>query len=69
MDLYKIVLFDDGNDTYKQYVNIWKGIINYKYVGKISLQNVKNPEIIINSISEWKCIKLYKELGSSDIVT
>ena len=56
MDYYEIRVFDDGNDEFKSYENVW---IQYDfYLGKISLQNVKQPEIKIKSISAWKCIKL-----------
>ena len=44
--------FDDGNDFYRQYPNNWK--IFGKWRGKIALFNKTNPEIIINSISDWK---------------
>ena len=60
MDYYELRVFDDGNDKFKVYENVW---VQYDfYLGKISLQNVKNPKIQIKSISAWKCIKIkYKE--------
>ena len=55
--MYKIWVFDDGNDIYKLYENIWEMYADTGR-GKFSLRNVKNPTIEIKSISQWKCINL-----------
>jgi hypothetical protein len=56
-DIYKVYVFDDGNQPYAQYANEW--LINGKWKGKISLINVNSSSIKINSISKWKVMKLY----------
>ena len=50
--LYKINIFDDGNEKYKRYYNIWEIYSIWK--GKVSLINNINNEIKITSISVWK---------------
>ncbi len=57
-EIYKIIIYDDGNQVYEQYVNKW--VINGKWRGKSSLINVENPEIKISSISRWKIINIEK---------
>lgn len=54
--LYKINIFDDGNEKYKQYQNIWE--IYSVWKGKVSLINKKNNDIKITSISAWKIYKI-----------
>jgi hypothetical protein len=54
--LYKVSVFDVGNQTYAHYVNKW--LINGEWEGKISLINVESPSIRIGSISRWKVVKL-----------
>ena len=54
--LYKINIFDDGNEKYKQHHNIWE--IYSVWRGKVSLINTINNEIKITSISAWKINKL-----------
>ena len=54
--IYKVSVFDDGNQTYAHYVNEW--LINGEWEGKISLINVESPSIRISSISRWKVVKL-----------
>ena len=54
--LYKINIFDDGNEKYKQYQNIWE--IYSVWKGKVSLINKKNNDIKITSISSWKIYKI-----------
>lgn len=49
------MVFDDGNDKYKDYINIWK--ILKKFNGKCTLANQKD-NVIINSISEWKILEI-----------
>ena len=54
----KIYVFDDGNDKYKDYINKWK-IIDYMFNGdKLKLMNVNNVNVIINSISTWKTLRI-----------
>ena len=50
--LYKINIFDDGNEKYKRYHNIWEIYSIWK--GKVSLINNINNDIKITSISVWK---------------
>jgi len=52
---YKIHIFDDGNDLYEDYENKW--LINGEWKGKVSLVNLNNHSIIINSISRWKLLE------------
>ena len=50
----KITVFDDGNQKYKHFENEWiitDTMFNYS---KYKLQNIKNKNVIINSISAWK---------------
>ena len=47
-----IVIYDDGNEIYKKYTNIWF-IKKTNDKGKVSLKN-KYDDITINSISLWK---------------
>ncbi len=54
MSQVKINVFDDGNDVYKRYENIWN-ITGSKFHGsKVELTNAVEKEIKINSISAWK---------------
>jgi hypothetical protein len=54
MSQVKITVFDDGNDVYKRYENIWN-ITGSKFHGsKVELTNAVEKEIKINSISAWK---------------
>jgi hypothetical protein len=53
---YKINIFDDGNEIYDQYTNEW--LIRGEWKGKVSLLNVNNRFININSISRWKLIEV-----------
>jgi hypothetical protein len=54
--IYKVNVFDDGNQTYAHYANEW--LINGEWEGKISLINLKSSAIRINSISRWKVMKV-----------
>ena len=50
----RINLFDDGNQVLEnKYENIWL-IIATNNKGKVRLQNVKDPNFILYSISLWK---------------
>ena len=54
MSQVKITVFDDGNDVYKRYENIWN-ITGSKFHGsKVELTNAVEKEIKIKSISAWK---------------
>lgn len=57
-NLYKINTYDDGNDKYKRYANKWIIMETMFDGGKVKLKNKINTEIVINSISSWKIIKL-----------
>ena len=52
--MYKIIVFDDGNEKYKSYVNQWLIISKMFNGGKVELTNMENNKIKINSISAWK---------------
>ena len=54
--IYTINTFDDGNERFQQYPNSW---LKYgEWRGKIALVNALNPKIRIESISEWKTLRL-----------
>tara|TARA_A100001015_G_C14981207_1_gene709512 strand:- start:150 stop:338 length:189 start_codon:yes stop_codon:yes gene_type:complete len=56
--LVEICVFDDGNQKYKEYKNEWI-ITEYKRGGdKLKLVNARNKEVVINSISSWKVLKI-----------
>jgi hypothetical protein len=55
-DIYKIDVYDDGNQVYEQYVNKWA--IYGKWRGKCSIINVENQLIKITSISSWKISRI-----------
>lgn len=46
---YKILKYDDGLQSYEQYINEW--VIYGKWLGKCALVNYHNQSIRINSIS------------------
>ena len=50
---YIINTYDDGNEKYKSYTNLWTIIATNKR-GKVQVMNDTNTNVIINSISEWK---------------
>ena len=53
---YKVNTFDDGNEKYENYENIWKIYGNWK--GKYALINNSDSDIRIPSISMWKTVKI-----------
>ena len=55
--MYKINVFDDGNEEYKPYTNKW--IIFGRWKGKVALVNYYILDVIIKSISDWKLDKLH----------
>lgn len=56
-EIYKIIIFDDGNEKYNNeiYQNEW--LIAGHWRGKIRLINQKDSSVKIQSISKWKIIK------------
>tara|TARA_Y100001978_G_C23428529_1_gene307220 strand:+ start:164 stop:367 length:204 start_codon:yes stop_codon:yes gene_type:complete len=52
--IVEIIVFDDGNDEFKGYENIWKITKEMFNGGKVELTNMENNKIKINSISAWK---------------
>ena len=52
--LFKIIVFDDGNQQFEHCANSWI-IIASRFKGqKITLRNSIDQNIIIKSISSWK---------------
>tara|TARA_Y100000996_G_C22344277_1_gene570020 strand:- start:54 stop:254 length:201 start_codon:yes stop_codon:yes gene_type:complete len=56
--IVEIIVFDDGNDEFKEYENIWKITKEMFNGGKVELTNMENNKIKINSISAWKTRKI-----------
>jgi len=56
---YYISVFDDGNEKFKQYKNLWH--IYGNWCGKCALVNSDDSNIRIESISSWKIIKINEE--------
>jgi hypothetical protein len=52
--IVEIIVFDDGNDEFKEYENIWKITKEMFNGGKVELTNMENNRIKIKSISAWK---------------
>ena len=52
--IVEIIVFDDGNDEFKEYENIWKITKEMFNGGKVELTNMENRKIKIKSISAWK---------------
>ena len=50
----KINVFDDGNQIYKKYENIWIVFDTFASGGKIRLFNLKENDVKLYSISSWK---------------
>jgi hypothetical protein len=55
MNYFSIYVFDDGNQIYEQYENIWS-IIGHG-AGKVKLLNI-DKITIIESISRWKLLNI-----------
>jgi len=49
---YSISVFDDGNEKYMRYVNVWHKYGEWR--GKVALVNKVDRFIKIESISAWK---------------
>ena len=56
--IVEIIVFDDGNDEFKEYENKWKITKEMFNGGKVELTNMENKKIKINSISAWKTRKI-----------
>ena len=57
-NIYKVLVFDDGNDIVDETYNYWKKIgYDKNHPEKIALSNIKVSHFI-NSISEWKVYKI-----------
>ena len=56
--IVEIIVFDDGNDEFKEYENKWKITKEMFNGGKVELTNMENNKIKINSISAWKTRKI-----------
>ena len=63
LDIYKIIIFDDGNERFnneklnnEKLNNEW--LIGGVWRGKIRLINRYDSTLIIKSISKWKIIKI-----------
>ena len=54
--IYKINVYDDGNQKYEQYSNEW--LVIGTWMGKRSLINCHNQVIVIPSISKWKICRV-----------
>jgi hypothetical protein len=52
--LYKITVFDDGNEKYSNFTNEWHLYGTWR--GKIALQHKQKKHVRIQSISAWKTI-------------
>ena len=49
---YSIRVFDDGNDRYAEYVNVWHKYGEWR--GKVAIVNSVDRTVRIDSISAWK---------------
>jgi hypothetical protein len=65
MYYYYIYNFEDGNEEYEIYNNIWS-IIGYGR-GKVKILNINNITII-NSISRWKLKNIDNGLNMIDLL-
>lgn len=52
--LFKIIVFDDGNQRFEHYTNSWIKTDSRFKGQKITLKNSIDQNIIIKSISSWK---------------
>ena len=55
-EIYTIHIFDDGNNQFEIYENKW--LVFGTWRGKYAIVNRSNPNIKINSISQWKLSKV-----------
>ena len=54
--LYRINIFDDGNESLKQLDNLW--YIYGSYKGKVAIVNAVDSKSLVFSISMWKLEKV-----------
>ena len=57
--LNKIIVFDDGNERYREYPNKWMITSSKFYGSKVTLRNFIFQNIKIESISRWKVIRRF----------
>ena len=55
--LNRIIVFDDGNQRYREYPNKWIITSSKMYGSKLTLRNFIFQKIKIESISSWKVIR------------
>ena len=55
--LNRIIVFDDGNNRYREYPNKWIITSSKMYGTKLTLRNFIFQQIKINSISSWKVVR------------
>ena len=55
--LNRIILFDDGNQRYREYPNKWIITSSKMYGSKLTLRNFIFQKIKIESISSWKVVR------------
>lgn len=56
--LNRIIVFDDGNNRYREYPNKWIITSSKMYGTKLTLRNFIFQQIKINSISSWKVVRI-----------
>ena len=54
--LNRIIVFDDGNQKYREYPNKWIITSSKMYGSKLTLRNFIFQKIKIDSISSWKVV-------------
>ena len=57
--LNRIIVFDDGNNIYREYPNKWIITSSSHYGSKLTLRNFIFQNIKINSISSWKVVRRF----------
>ena len=55
--LNRIIVFDDGNQRYREYPNKWIITSSKMYGSKLTLRNFIFQKIKIESISSWKVVR------------
>ena len=65
-EIVKIVLFDDGRESYSRFPNEWIVVEKKFGGGKLVLKNKYNRNIIIRTISAWKTVR-FKDNLSQDM--
>jgi len=62
---YSIRVFDDGNERYTGYVNVWHKYGEWR--GKVALVNAVDRTVRVESISEWKLdLRIIRNTPSRD---